>query len=101
MARAGLTRESVRVIERRALTALRINQPTIAGVGLGGSVALRLAATRPERVERLVLVNAAAFDLLPGRERSRQDPLAAHASSSVVHRRRHKLPLMCYPGPCR
>ena len=52
----------------RALTALRINQPTIAGVGLGGSVALRLAATRPERVDRLVLVNTAAFDLLPGRE---------------------------------
>ena len=52
----------------RALTTLRVNQPTIAGVGLGGSVALRLAATRPERVDRLVLVNAAAFDLLPGRE---------------------------------
>ena len=52
----------------RALTALRVNQPTIAGVGLGGSVALRLAATRPERVDRLVLVNTAAFDLLPGRE---------------------------------
>lgn len=52
----------------RALTALRINQPTIGGVGLGGSVALRLAATRPERVDRLVLVNTPAFDLLPGRE---------------------------------
>ena len=36
----------------RALTTLRVNQPTIAGVGLGGSVALRLAATRPERVEQ-------------------------------------------------
>ena len=52
----------------RAMTALRVSQPTICGVGIGGSVALRLAATRPERVERLVLVNAPAFDLLPGRE---------------------------------
>ena len=52
----------------RALTALRIGQPVVVGVGLGGAVALRLAATRPERVARLVLVNAPAFDLLPGRE---------------------------------
>lgn len=52
----------------RALTALRISRPTIAGVGIGGSVALRLAATRPERVSRLVLVNTPAFDQVPGRE---------------------------------
>lgn len=52
----------------RALTALRISHPTLCGVGIGGSVALRLAATRPERVERLVLVNTPAFDLVPGRE---------------------------------
>ena len=52
----------------RALTSLRIGQPVVVGVGLGGAVALRLAATRPERVARLVLVNAPAFDLLPGRE---------------------------------
>src|SRR5688500_17641249 len=51
-----------------ALTALRVNVPTLVGLGLGGSVALRLAATRPDRVERLVLVNTPAFDLLPGRE---------------------------------
>jgi pimeloyl-ACP methyl ester carboxylesterase len=52
----------------RALTALRVTHPTLCGVGIGGSVALRLAATRPERVERLVLVNTPAFDLVPGRE---------------------------------
>jgi pimeloyl-ACP methyl ester carboxylesterase len=52
----------------RALTALRVGTPMLAGVGIGGSVALRLAATRPERVERLVLINTPAFDQLPGRE---------------------------------
>ncbi|MHB1224070.1 MAG: alpha/beta fold hydrolase [Gemmatimonadaceae bacterium] len=52
----------------RALTALRVGRPTVVGLGLGGAVALRLAATRPERVSRLVLVNTPAFDLLPGRE---------------------------------
>lgn len=51
-----------------ALTALRIAHPVVVGLGLGGSVALRLAATRPERVRRMVLVNTPAFDLLPGRE---------------------------------
>jgi len=52
----------------RALTALRVGRPTVVGLGLGGAVALRLAATRPERVSKLVLVNTPAFDLLPGRE---------------------------------
>ena len=52
----------------RALTALRAGHPTVVGVGIGGAVALRLAATRPERVERLVLVNTPALDLVPGRE---------------------------------
>lgn len=52
----------------RTLTALRVGRPTVVGVGLGGAVALRLAATRPERLSRLVLVNTPAFDLLPGRE---------------------------------
>ncbi|HEX5581372.1 MAG TPA: alpha/beta hydrolase [Gemmatimonadaceae bacterium] len=52
----------------RALTALRAGHPTVVGVGIGGAVALRLAATRPERVARLVLVNTPALDLVPGRE---------------------------------
>jgi pimeloyl-ACP methyl ester carboxylesterase len=49
----------------RALTALRLARASLVGVDLGGGVALRLAALRPERVERLVLVNSVAPGALP------------------------------------
>lgn len=49
----------------RALTALRVARATVVGVDLGAGVALRLAATRPDRVERLALVNPIAFDAVP------------------------------------
>lgn len=49
----------------RALTALRLPKATMVGLDLGGAVALRLAASRPERVERLFLVNPIALDEVP------------------------------------
>ena len=48
------------------MTALRIAKAIVIGVDLGGGVALRLAATRPDRVEHLVLVNPLALDEVPG-----------------------------------
>ncbi|HYD54009.1 MAG TPA: alpha/beta hydrolase [Gemmatimonadaceae bacterium] len=52
----------------RALTALRLPSATVVGLDLGGAVALRLAATRAERVDRLVLVNPIALDQLPSED---------------------------------
>lgn len=49
----------------RALTALRLPRATVVGLDLGGAVALRLAASRPERVDKLFLVNPIALDEIP------------------------------------
>ena len=49
----------------RALTALRLTKATVVGIDLGAAVAMHLAFNRPERVERLVLINAIAFDDVP------------------------------------
>jgi pimeloyl-ACP methyl ester carboxylesterase len=51
-----------------AMTALRVARGIVVGIDIGGNVALRLAATRPERVEKLVLVNTPAFDEIPSRD---------------------------------
>lgn len=49
----------------RALTALRVARAALVGVDIGAAIALRLAASRPERVARLVLINPVAFDEVP------------------------------------
>jgi pimeloyl-ACP methyl ester carboxylesterase len=64
----------------RALAALRVSRATVVGVDIGGGVAQRLAATRPDRVSRLVLINSVAFDECPGRDvRAVQRGTARHA----------------------
>lgn len=49
----------------RALTAVRVAKATVVGLDLGAAVALRLAASHPDRVERLVLVNPVSSDDMP------------------------------------
>ena len=51
-----------------AMTALRLARATVVGMDLGGDVALRLAATRPDRVSNLALINVPAFDEIPARD---------------------------------
>lgn len=50
----------------RALTALRVARAAIVGIDIGAAIALRLAAIRPERVARLVLINPVAGEDIPG-----------------------------------
>lgn len=52
----------------QACTSLRIARAAIVGVDLGAAVALRLAATRPDRVKRMVLINPPDSDRYPGEE---------------------------------
>jgi pimeloyl-ACP methyl ester carboxylesterase len=49
----------------RAMTALRVARAAFVGVDIGAAIALRLAALRPERVARLVLVNPVGREDLP------------------------------------
>jgi pimeloyl-ACP methyl ester carboxylesterase len=51
-----------------AMTALRVARGVVVGNDLGAAVAFRLAARRPDRVSRLVLVNPPDFDELPARD---------------------------------
>lgn len=44
---------------------LGLEKASLAGNSLGGAVAIVVAAERPERVERLVLIDAAGFNLAP------------------------------------
>jgi len=54
-----------------AMTAMRLNRAVIVGVDIGGDVAMRLAANKPDRVEKLVLINTPAFDDLPAKDITR------------------------------
>lgn len=62
-----------------AMTSLRIGRATIVGVDLGAAVALRLAATRPDRMHGMVLISPPA----PGRARG--DDLAEFGRLAAVH----------------
>src|SRR5207248_7032279 len=60
-----------------AMTVLRVPRAVVVGVDLGGDIAMKLAATRPDRVEKLVLINTPAFDDLPAKDITRMQRRSA------------------------
>lgn len=65
---------------------LGLPRATIVGHSLGGAVALTLAARSPERVERLVLIDSAGFNLSPS-ERPKLIGLVASPALGVLAER--------------
>lgn len=48
-------------VVRGFLDAMKLEQPDVMGVSMGGWIAMKLAAENPERIKRLVLVSSAGF----------------------------------------
>ena len=67
-----------------AMTVLRVARGVIVGVDMGGDVAMKLAATRPDRVEKLVLINTPAFEELPAREITQMQRRTARFAFSLT-----------------
>jgi pimeloyl-ACP methyl ester carboxylesterase len=49
-------------VVRGFMDAVKLEQPDVMGVSMGGWIALRIAAEQPERIRRLVLVSSAGFE---------------------------------------
>jgi len=67
-----------------AMTVLRVSRAVIVGVDLGGDVAMKLAANRPDRVEKLVLINTPAFEELPAKEITQMQRRTARFAFSLT-----------------
>lgn len=67
-----------------AMTVLRVARGVIVGVDIGGDVAMKLAATRPDRVEKLVLINTPAFEELPARDITQMQRRTARFAFSLT-----------------
>lgn len=78
----------------RSLTALRLSRATIVGIDLGGAIAMHLAFNRPERVERLVLVNSIAFEDVPAEDIKQLQRNTARYALRISHGVLGAAPLM-------
>src|SRR6478672_8524066 len=67
-----------------AMTVLRVARAVVVGVDLGGDVAMKLAANRPDRVEKLVLINTPAFDELPAKDITQMQRRTARFAFSLT-----------------
>jgi pimeloyl-ACP methyl ester carboxylesterase len=66
------------------MTVLRVSRAVIVGVDLGGDVAMKLAANRADRVEKLVLINTPAFDELPAKDITQMQRRTARFAFSLT-----------------
>jgi pimeloyl-ACP methyl ester carboxylesterase len=67
-----------------AMTVLRVARGVIVGVDIGGDVAMKLAATRPDRVDKLVLINTPAFEELPAKDITQMQRRTARFAFSLT-----------------
>jgi pimeloyl-ACP methyl ester carboxylesterase len=67
-----------------AMTVLRVARGVLVGIDIGGDVAMKLAATRPDRVEKLVLINTPAFEELPARDITQMQRRTARFAFSLT-----------------
>lgn len=78
----------------RALTALRLTKATVMGIDLGAAVAMHLACNRPDRVERLILVNPIAFEDVPAQDVQQLKRNTARYALKISHGVLGAAPLM-------
>ncbi len=67
-----------------AMTVLRVARGVLVGIDIGGDVAMKLAATRPDRVEKLVLINTPAFEELPAKDITQMQRRTARFAFSLT-----------------
>jgi pimeloyl-ACP methyl ester carboxylesterase len=79
------TKRTVELMEK-FVDALNLRHFAVAGISLGGSIALKYAAAHPDRVDRLILVNAGILEGQAMKRAGRSVPAAANILEYILPR---------------